>query len=190
MRNGASAVSKAFQGQFLQDFEVAGNRFQEPPLVILDVVKYLSRLRHCRSPRRGSGAASSSSTLRRRLDNCRPVKSGGRVKAAHAASGASEALTRPRTSGCCAARSGADRAQSFAASVRLRSVAWRRRPLRRGPPVAVAVRGGPEDAVEPARDARPCQRVRGDGIPIEYNRLRLWSSGIWLSETSNMQACG
>jgi len=36
VRNGASAVSKAFQGPFLQDFEVAGNRFQPPPLNIVD----------------------------------------------------------------------------------------------------------------------------------------------------------
>ena len=117
------------------------------------------------------------------------MKSGGRVKAAQAASGASEALTRPRTSGDCVARSGAHRAMvrrecqieergvAPASVVKRTAVAW-------------LVRAGPEDAVEPARDARLCQRVRGDGIPIEYNRLRLWSSGIWLSETSNMQAWG
>jgi hypothetical protein len=52
VRNGASAVSKAFQGPFLQDFEVAGNRVQPPPLNIVDAVVHLRRLRHGRDPRR------------------------------------------------------------------------------------------------------------------------------------------
>jgi hypothetical protein len=52
VRNGASAVSKAFQGPFLQDFEVAGNRFQPPPLVIVDSVESLGRLRHHHAPGR------------------------------------------------------------------------------------------------------------------------------------------
>jgi hypothetical protein len=56
--------------------------------------------------------------------------------------------------------------------------------------MAVTRSSSPEDAVEPARDARPCQRARGDGIPIEYNRLPLRSSRIWWAERSNMHANG
>jgi hypothetical protein len=52
------------------------------------------------------------------------------------------------------------------------------------------VRAGPADAVEPVRDARPSRHVREDGIPIEYNRLCLWSSTNWLTDGAEMQACG